>query len=319
MSGPPHGPTPPAGWFPDPTVPGQLRYWDGNVWTAATHASPVQAVAPPAHPASWYPDPSLPGWMRWWDGTAWAGDPRPQPGLDGQPAGYGQPYPYASAVTEVRAPTGPVLTTADGTWFELAGWWRRAGGLLLDWLIVGVPFAIVSGLLIAAVAPGRGFSVVVGLGDRATTDTGGVVALRIALVLAQTAVTFAYAVWLIGSQRQTWGMQAVGVTAVDVSGRALTRRQVWMRALYRVLFISLWVDLLTIVTVLDGQRHPAWGTATSTLQLALDLVVYLWVLGSPRNQTLIDKVTGSIVVRGTRVAGAPVAAPWAGGGRAVGP
>jgi hypothetical protein len=26
-----------AGWHPDPTVPGQLRYWDGSRWTEHTH------------------------------------------------------------------------------------------------------------------------------------------------------------------------------------------------------------------------------------------------------------------------------------------
>lgn len=28
----------PAGWFPDPNMPGQLRYWDGADWTA--HVQP---------------------------------------------------------------------------------------------------------------------------------------------------------------------------------------------------------------------------------------------------------------------------------------
>lgn len=36
---------PPAGWYPDPTVPGVLRFWDGTAWT--THTS-APAAAPPA-------------------------------------------------------------------------------------------------------------------------------------------------------------------------------------------------------------------------------------------------------------------------------
>ena len=34
------GPLAPAGWYPDPTVPGQQRYWDGTQWTEHTAAGP---------------------------------------------------------------------------------------------------------------------------------------------------------------------------------------------------------------------------------------------------------------------------------------
>lgn len=27
-----------AGWYPNPTTPGQLRFWDGNRWTVHTHS-----------------------------------------------------------------------------------------------------------------------------------------------------------------------------------------------------------------------------------------------------------------------------------------
>ncbi len=39
---------PSPGWFHDPQVPGQLRYWDGGRWTE--HTAPV--AAPPAVPAA---------------------------------------------------------------------------------------------------------------------------------------------------------------------------------------------------------------------------------------------------------------------------
>lgn len=29
----------PAGWFPDPEQPGQMRYWDGNAWTEHRHVT----------------------------------------------------------------------------------------------------------------------------------------------------------------------------------------------------------------------------------------------------------------------------------------
>ncbi|WP_432486543.1 RDD family protein [Kineococcus sp. SYSU DK018] len=30
----------PAGWYPDPSHPAQLRWWDGSAWTEHTHAAP---------------------------------------------------------------------------------------------------------------------------------------------------------------------------------------------------------------------------------------------------------------------------------------
>jgi Protein of unknown function (DUF2510) len=40
----------PAGWFPDPSGSGQLRYWDGAQWTA--HLHPVSDRPPPRAPRS---------------------------------------------------------------------------------------------------------------------------------------------------------------------------------------------------------------------------------------------------------------------------
>lgn len=54
--------TTPAGWYPDPNVPGGERWWDGAAWTA--HTRPVQAQAPvqaqPPGQAAGFGPPTVP-------------------------------------------------------------------------------------------------------------------------------------------------------------------------------------------------------------------------------------------------------------------
>lgn len=40
------------GWYPDPLVPGQQRYWDGSAWTGAVGAAPPMAPPSAASPTS---------------------------------------------------------------------------------------------------------------------------------------------------------------------------------------------------------------------------------------------------------------------------
>ena len=66
----------PPGWYPDPTVAGRSRWWDGRRWTAmhqpsATAAPEPGAIAVPPLPRGWYPDVGAPGGRRWWDGERW--------------------------------------------------------------------------------------------------------------------------------------------------------------------------------------------------------------------------------------------------------
>lgn len=52
---------PPAGWYPDPDVPGQQRYWDGVRWSE--HTAPVAPPTSPQWPdaASRQPTHAAPG------------------------------------------------------------------------------------------------------------------------------------------------------------------------------------------------------------------------------------------------------------------
>ena len=47
MSNVPPSSTPQAGWYPDPTEPSVLRYWDGVQWTTDMQPAPETAAAMP--------------------------------------------------------------------------------------------------------------------------------------------------------------------------------------------------------------------------------------------------------------------------------
>ena len=71
---------PPAGWFPDPTEPARLRWWDGARWSdhvalggvVLPRSLPVGAPDDPGAAPAWHPDPVAPARLRWWDGTTWS-------------------------------------------------------------------------------------------------------------------------------------------------------------------------------------------------------------------------------------------------------
>ena len=47
-----------AGWYPDPKVPGYLRWWDGTAWTQQVSPSAPSAALPPAAVAPQAPEPA---------------------------------------------------------------------------------------------------------------------------------------------------------------------------------------------------------------------------------------------------------------------
>jgi len=62
---------PAPGWYPDPTGAATYRWWDGEEWTAGTHAGtgatgvvPERLFAEPAAPEPVMPEPAAPGPVR---------------------------------------------------------------------------------------------------------------------------------------------------------------------------------------------------------------------------------------------------------------
>lgn len=98
------------GWYSDPTVSGQQRYWDGTQWT--DHVAPLPQSLPPIPP---------PGYA-----------PAPPPYAGYQAPGYAAPG-YGTPQT--------------GTAY--AHWGRRVGASLIDFLLI-LPFVIGGIVVLAA-------------------------------------------------------------------------------------------------------------------------------------------------------------------------
>lgn len=107
----------PSGWYPDPSDPAHLRWWDGSEWTQHTHA------APPAHasaPPNLTKAPEAPPRQQ----NPYGQNPYQQPGQQNWPNQYGEP-------SRVKA-----IATPDGQ--ALAGIGYRIGARVLDTLFTWI-------------------------------------------------------------------------------------------------------------------------------------------------------------------------------------
>jgi uncharacterized RDD family membrane protein YckC len=129
----------PPGWYPDASVPGHERWWDGGSWSHVTRPVPGTEPAAAAQPTN---QPT----------NQPANQPTNQPA--NQPAGYGAPGGYPSYPAYPQAPGVPAgyvstkaVTTPDGVPLAGPGWRllaRFIDGLLIGIvaLAVGFPFLI---------------------------------------------------------------------------------------------------------------------------------------------------------------------------------
>jgi uncharacterized RDD family membrane protein YckC len=234
---------------------------------------PPNASPPPPPPPSlplpgWYLDPSGQPVQRWWDGTRWTEH-------------VGTPPPPVSVRPQVVLGLGVA---------ELAGWWQRFGGYVLDAIIVDVPVFVVS----FAIEQSQPASTIPG-----TTGRHLDAAAQVAVVAITVLVTLAYPYLLLRYKGQTVGMMAVGVRAVDrSSGAALTSAQTAHRVLAFFVLVTVWAQISILIAF-----HHVFGPAPVAeillrlLSVAALVATALWPLGNPVKQTLQDKAADTVVVR----------------------
>jgi uncharacterized RDD family membrane protein YckC len=180
--------------------------------------------------------------------------------------------------TPVEAPPIEVPTTISlpqGS-SELAGWWHRTAGFILDVIIVAVPSFILEKVL-----------------NRTTTE-------RVAVNLILTFAGIAYAATLLQIQGKTLGMRAVSIRAVSArTGSGLTFGKAWFRSLVAFALYGLVTE---VAFLYEASQPSGWithhhGITALVLASYLLLLTFLWPIWDSLNQTLQDKAVGSVVIR----------------------
>ncbi len=201
--------------------------------------------------------------------------PEPKPG---SPPGGGHPpvgpSPRGSAVVPAAPPPPPQRHPAlEGV--ELAGWWSRAGALLIDALVLLVITLVVGGVL----------GLVVYAGAQASTVLAVLVGVLSGFVLIGLLIMYAPFVMAREGARngQTYGKQALGIRVVQLDGRPFTLGTAALREI-----------------AVKGLMMGVAGSVSAGVAQLLD---YLWPLWDVNRQALHDKVVSSAVVRSRRPAG----------------
>ncbi|WP_197430084.1 RDD family protein [Auraticoccus cholistanensis] len=236
---------------------------------------PVGSPKPPpgrhAAPGGWYPDPVDPRRERWWDGWQWSRDVR-------EAEAPAQPQPVAAA-----RPGQPALT-ADGV--PLAGWWHRAGAIVVDGLLLGVVTSLLSLPFLQTA-----FDAVVALFDASLEaarqgqppppqpDPTSLITPTetLALGAVQLLCGLAYHGLFLRLRSATPGKLLLGLRVVPVDRGRSTERLGWRAALLRAL---VWV-----------------APAVVTWLFVLRLVDVVLPLTNPRRQALHDLAARTQVVR----------------------
>ncbi|MCT9929747.1 RDD family protein [Planotetraspora sp. A-T 1434] len=192
--------------------------------------------------------------------------------------GYGQP-PYGQPA--YGQPYGAVAPIPPGAPAPLAEWWQRLVARLIDGVIVGIPFGIVSAVITGAVVTQGYFDIRTGN----SVETSGVFLAALLVSLIAGAVMVAYEFLMLKRGGQTVGKIVMGIRVVPVGGTldagGLSTEVAGKRA-----------------AVVYGPQLLRWIPIVEYLVGIFALVNVLWLLwDKPLQQALHDKVANTIVVK----------------------
>lgn len=151
--------------------------------------------------------------------------------------------------------------------WELSGWWRRVGALVIDSLLIGLPAFVLGAVLVIALS----------VDDLANITASDFTNMQyVASGITVVAAAIYYCLMMPATNGQTVGKQVTGIRVVREDGAQMNASFAFLRQILviQVLFGWLGAFLLYVPTVLN----------------------YLWPLWDSGNQALHDKIVKSRVV-----------------------
>jgi uncharacterized RDD family membrane protein YckC len=239
---------------------------DGKWYPPHLHPSVINLPPPPpayGGAAQTQPNPQAPGYgVPGPDPSQWApsqgGGPPPWSNSPSQPAyppGYGPPP--GMAPTAPLAYADPRIRVDSVLNLPLAPWWKRLVAVIIDGLVLVVPYFIILVIIGAATSSSTNSNV-----DTQPTPAGAVAVGIIIAVLLVTSPFILYFGIMNGSRRgQTLGKMALGIAVRDARGGQAIG---FWRAVGRYVITIVFELLLFVPFILDSvsplwdERNQAW-------------------------------------------------------------
>jgi uncharacterized RDD family membrane protein YckC len=166
----------------------------------------------------------------------------------------------------------PIAAQAPGAVagrYRLAGWWSRAGALIIDGLIVGIGGVL---LAIAIMAP---FSAL-WFADEEVGVVSFVIGVMLAVICVSIIALLYAPAMMARTNGKTWGRMAVGIRVVRANGQPMTFGFAMLREV--------------------AVKALLFGIAGSITFGLAQLVDYLWPLWDEENRALHDMIVDTRVI-----------------------